>query len=321
MPTNAHTPTEPYDHQRLNVSDGHSIYVEQYGNPQGIPAIVLHGGPGSGCQPGQRQWFDPSVFRVILFDQRGAGRSTPTGSLSQNTTWDLVSDIETIRTTLGISQWMVVGGSWGVTLGLAYAQRYPKTVSGMVLRAVFLGTAQEIRWAFVDGPQTTRPDLWHAYLSSMPAGDRGDPIAALTRRLHGTDDADRDYAAHIWGEYERALSQLKPTPAIPLALTEPPSSDAPVPNTPRFESYYFQNDCWLEPGQLLRNATAMADIPGIIVQGRHDLLCPPRAAYALAEAWGNCELRLIEGAGHSVSDPGIREAVVAAVTEMGRSLA
>ncbi len=321
MLTNSQPPTEPYGYQYLDVGDGHSIYVEQYGNPSGIPAIVLHGGPGSGCQPEQRRWFDPAIFRVILFDQRGAGRSTPAGSLAQNTTWDLVSDIEIIRTTLGISQWMVVGGSWGVTLGLAYAQRHPTAVSGIILRAVFLGTSQEIQWAFVDGPKTIRPDLWYAYLSSMPEEDRSDPISALTRRLHGADSADRDHAAHIWGEYERALSQLKPEPAIPLALTEQPPPDAAVPNTPRFESYFFQNNCWLEPGQLLRDASKMADIPGIIVQGRYDLLCPPRAAYALAKAWGNCDLRLIEGAGHSVSEPGIRKTIVSAISEMGRALA
>lgn len=321
MLKNAHTPNEPFDHQRLDVGDGHSIYVEQYGNPNGVPALVLHGGPGSGCQPGQRQWFDPNVFRVVLFDQRGAGRSTPAGSLVKNSTWDLVSDIELIRTKLGISRWMVVGGSWGVTLGLAYAQRHPSAVSGMVLRAVFLGTPQEIQWAFVDGPQTTRPDLWNAYLSSMPREDRADPVGSLTRRVHGNDAEDRDRAAQIWGEYERALSQLKPAPAIPLALTDQPPSDAAIPNTPRFESHYFQNKCWLEPGQLLRGAKSMGNIPGIIVQGRYDLLCPPKAAYALAKAWGNCDLRLIEGAGHSVSEPGIRDSVIAAVAEMGRSLA
>ena len=320
MLTKPHPPADPYDTRRLDVGAGHSIYVEQYGNPQGAPAIVLHGGPGSGCQPGQRQWFDPNLFRVVLFDQRGAGRSTPADSLAENTTWDLVADMEVIRANLEISRWMVVGGSWGVTLGLAYAQRYPDAVSGMVLRAVFLGTPEEVRWAFVDGPQTTRPDLWNAFISSMPESGRRDPLAYLTQQLHGSDARGRDRAAQMWGAYERALSQLEPNPAIPPELTEAPATGDAVPSTPRFESYYFQHDCWLEPDQLLHGASGMKHIPGIIVQGRYDLLCPPRAAYALAEAWGNCDLRIVEGAGHSVSEPGIRETVVDAVSELGLSL-
>ncbi len=321
MTQEPYPPIQPYDTRRISVGGGHSIYVEQCGNPTGIPAVVLHGGPGSGCQASHRQWFDPNVFRVILFDQRGAGRSTPVGSLEQNTTWDLVADIEQIRAELGINRWMVVGGSWGVTLGLAYAQAHPKTVTGLVLRAIFLGTSEELTWAFVHGPQTLRPDLWNALLQSMPKEDWNDPVGGLTRRMHGEDPVDQDRAAQIWGSYERTLSELKSDPPIPTALTQNPPANQSVPNTPRFESHYFRNECFLEPGQLLRDAATLAGIPGIIVQGRYDLLCPPRTANALAAAWQGSELRLVEGAGHAVSEPGIREALVAAIADMGRTLA
>lgn len=320
MSEEIYPPIQPYDSRRAAVGGDHSVYVEQCGNPQGIPAVVLHGGPGSGCQPSHRQWFDPNVFRVILFDQRGAGRSTPAGSLEQNTTWDLVRDLEKIRTELGIDRWMVVGGSWGVTLGLAYAQSHPQSVTGLVLRSVFLGTPEELEWAFVQGPQTIRPDLWNALVQAIPKEDWNDPVGGLTRRMHGEDPVDRDRAAQIWGAYERALSELNPDPKIPLALTQHPPPNQTVPNTPRFESHYFRNECFLEPGQLLRDAGALAGKPGIIVQGRYDLLCPPRTAHALATAWRGSELRLVEGAGHAVSEPGIRETLMAAIADLGRML-
>lgn len=320
MDSEPYPPLSPFDVRHLQVSGGHTLYLEQVGNPKGIPAVVLHGGPGSGCQDAQRQWFDPAMFRVVLFDQRGAGRSEPKGSLKENTTPDLVADMEQIRSELGIERWLIVGGSWGATLGLTYAQAHPRRVSGLVLRAVFLGTPEEIQWAFADGPRVFRPDLLRALHDAALEQDRGEPIAALTRRLHGPDPADRDRAAHIWGGFERALSELRPDPPIPPALSGADMAAEPVPNTPRFESHYFRHGCFLEPGQLLRNAGQLAGIPGIIVQGRLDLLCPPSAAHALAAAWPDCELRLVEGAGHAVSEAGIAEALMVAIDDLGRRL-
>ena len=311
-------PAEPFDTRSIAVDGGHVLYVEQAGDPKGVPAVFLHGGPGSGCQPDHRRWFDPARFRVVLPDQRGAGRSTWTNRLEANTTAHLVGDLERIRAELGIARWFVVGGSWGATLALAYAEAHPERVTAMVLRAIFLGTPEEVQWAFVDGPRILRPELFASLVALLPESERADPVGALTNRLGSHDQRMRDSAACVWGDYERTLSELRPAAAAPL----PASFDAiprarSVPSTPAVEAHYFRSRCFLEPRQLLEGAGRLAGIPGVLVQGRYDLLCPPRAAHALAAAWPGCDLRLIEGAGHAASEPGIREAMMRAISEIG----
>ena len=313
-PTATADPLRPFDARMLAVGDGHWLYVEEVGRAGGIPALFLHGGPGSGSQHLHRRLFDPSRFHALLFDQRGAGRSHPYLSLAANTTQHLVADIETIRAHFGIERWLVVGGSWGSTLALAYAEAFPERVTGLVLRAIFLGTHQEVEWAFVDGPQLFRPDLFADFVGLLPEAERAAPLAAYLRRLADPDPAVQVPAAQAWAAYERALSELAPSRtrlAAPVGRSERP------PPTPIVEGHYIRNGFFLEPGQLLRDAHRLKAIPGVIVQGRYDLLCPPKAAYALSEAWGNGRLEIIDKAGHAITEPGVMEALAAAVSELG----
>ncbi|MGF1610477.1 MAG: prolyl aminopeptidase [Kiloniellales bacterium] len=306
-----------YDTRRLQVGDGHSLYIEQSGDPGGVPAVFLHGGPGSGCQAGQRRLFDGKRFRVILFDQRGAGRSTPKRSLEHNTTQHLVADLEQLREALGIERWMLVGGSWGALLAIAYAEAHPERVSAIALRALFLGSAAEIDWAFIEGPRMFRPELWRAFVGLLPTEERSDPLAAYGRRLADPGAAVHGPAAWAWHDYERALSELQPaTPRLPESLSQPPKSNS-LPNTPFFEAHYIRRGFFLEPEQLLTEAVRLAGIPGIIVQGRYDLLCPPVTAQRLAARWPDAQLRIIEGAGHAVTEPGIAPALKSAIAELG----
>lgn len=312
-------PHEPFDTRRLAVDARHTLYIEQSGDPGGLPALFLHGGPGSGCNADQRGLFDRSLFRAVLFDQRGAGRSTPKRELAGNTTQALISDIERIREELGIARWMVVGGSWGATLALAYAEAYPHRVLGLVMRAVFLGTHEEFHWAFEGAARTFFPELWRALCALLPEDERARPVEALGRRLMDADPRVHGPAAKVWHDYERALSVLRPSSLIlPRSLAEMPAGD--LPNTPFMEWHYLSNECFLAPGQLLEEAYCLSGIPGIIVQGRYDLLCPPQSAYDLCAAWRDCELRFVPGAGHAASEPAIRDALVAAITEMGQRL-
>jgi proline iminopeptidase len=314
-----HRPIEPFDIRRLAVDEIHTLHVEQLGNPDGLPVLFLHGGPGSGCNPEQRRYFDPRLFRAVLFDQRGAGRSAPKRCLLRNTTQDLVADIERIREELGIGRWMLVGGSWGATLALAYSQAHPERTLGLVLRAVFLGSREEFRWAFEGAAQTLYPELWRSLVALLPETECGDPVAALGARIADPDPAIHRPAAQVWHDYERALSVLKPgSIALPSSLDG--GAQGEPPNTPFLEWHYLRHDCFLEPGQLLRGAVRLAGIPGIIVQGRYDLLCPPQSAYALAQAWPGCTLRLISAAGHSAGEPAILEALLAAIRELGARL-
>ncbi len=317
-----HRAVEPFDRSRLPVDPPHVLYLEQYGRRGGVPAVFLHGGPGSGCQKMHARQFDPSLFRAVLFDQRGAGMSEPKLCLIDNTTWSLVEDMERIRRALDIESWLVVGGSWGSTLALAYAERYPERVRGLVLRAVFLGTDEEVRWAFRDAAQTFRPELWRRFVGLLPEAERGDPIASWGRRLEHPDPAVHVPAARAWGAYEQVLSELRPgAAALPESLDAPRRNDLSAPRTPYMEWHYVSRGCFLEPGQLLRDAHRLADIPGIVVQGRYDMLCPPRAAAALADAWGNADLRIVSEAGHAASEPALRSALIAAIGEMGARLA
>ena len=305
-------PFTPLTTAMLPVGDGHELYVETVGRADGIPAVYLHGGPGSGCQPGHRRLFDPQQFRAVLFDQRGAGRSTPWRSRQANTTQHLIADMELIRQTLGIDKWLVVGGSWGATLALAYAQAHPDRVSGIVLRATFLGTRAELDWAFGAGLSRFYPGLYRDFLDVLPEAERAEPLEAYWRRILDSDPAVHGPAARAWNDTERILSEATPA-ASRLNVQSITNPATPLASSPFMEAYYFSNDCFLEPGQLMKNAGNLAEIPGKIVQGRFDLLCPPAISFALADKWRGAEIHVVERAGHSLGDPGVTEAVVAAI--------
>ncbi len=308
----------PFDAIMLDVGDKHWLYVEQVGNAAGIPALFLHGGPGSGAQHSHRNIFDPDRFHTILFDQRGAGRSHPYLSLDHNDTDRLIQDIEKIRTHFGFEKWLLVGGSWGSTLALAYAQAHPNRVSGLVLRAVFLGTEAEVKWAFEDGPRRFRPDAYADFVSALPEADRQQPTQAYINLLLDPDPVIHKPAADIWHRYERTLSELQP--ATPTHSTAAPAPDARTKPTPIMEAHYIRNRFFLKPNQLLDGMTLLSDIPGAIIQGRYDLLCPPQAAFDIAQRWPGCELTLIDAAGHAMTDPGVAPAMQLALTKLSKDL-
>ena len=307
-------PFAPLTSQLLPVGDSHEIYVETVGRADGIPAVYLHGGPGSGCQPDHRRLFDPERFHAVLFDQRGAGRSRPKGRREDNSLAHLIADLETIRQKFGITRWMIVGGSWGATLALAYAQAYPHRVSGIVLRATFLGTRTELESAFVDVLPRFYPDLSNDFLKVLSPEERGQPLDAYWRRILDSDPAIHSPAARAWHNTERILSEHAPG-RTRLDLDSLNSTHA-LPVTPFLEAHYFQNDCFMKPGQLLAEAGKLARLPGIIVQGRYDLLCPPATSHALGAVWPDCEIRFVEGAGHSLYDAGVRDTVMKAIADL-----
>jgi proline iminopeptidase len=311
-------PFAPLTSQLLPVGDSHEIYVETIGRTDGIPAVYLHGGPGSGCQPDHRRLFDPERFHAVLFDQRGAGRSRPKGRREHNTLPHLIADMEMIRENLGFTRWMVVGGSWGATLALAYAQAHPHRVSGIVLRATFLGTRAELEGAFTDVLPRFYPDLSDDFLKLLPAEERGQPLDAYWRRILDADSAVHGPAARAWNDTERILSEHTSS-RVRLDLKSLNSTHT-LPSTPFMEAHYFQNGCFMRPGQLLAEAQKLAGIPGIVVQGRYDLLCPPATSHALSAAWPESEVRFIEGAGHSLYDPGVRDAVMKAIADLASKL-
>ena len=308
-------PFAPLTSGTLDVGDGHQLYVESSGRANGIPAVYLHGGPGSGCQPDHRRLFDPERFCAVLFDQRGCGRSRPKGSREHNTTQHLIADMELIREKFGFERWMVVGGSWGATLALAYAETHPERVSGIVLRATFLGTKAEVVDGFTSRLPQFFPALYEDFLNVLPAEERERPIEAYWRRILDPDPAVHGPAARAWHDTERALSEHKPAKARidPGAL----HSTRPLPATPFMEAHYFVNDSFMTPDQLLREADRLAAIDGIIIQGRYDLLCPPATSAALAKVWPGSEIRIVEEAGHSLYDPGVRDAVMKAIADLG----
>jgi proline iminopeptidase len=308
-----HSPLNPTF--RLPVTDGHELYVETIGRPGLAPAVYLHGGPGSGCQPVHRALFDPNRHYAVLFDQRGAGRSTPHGSREANTTPHLIADMEAIRTRLGIEKWLVVGGSWGATLALAYAEAHPDRVSGIVLRATFLGTPGELDWAFGTGLRTFYPALHADFLSLVPEADRTDPLANYFRRILDPDPAVHAPAARAYAATEDILAGLRPAQwRLDFATVNSPA--ARMPPTAFMEAHYFSQNCFLAPDQLMREAHRLREISGIIVQGRYDLLCPPATSHALAAAWGNAEIRVVDAAGHSLTEPGVQAAVTAALNDL-----
>lgn len=298
-------PIDPFDQRLLDMGDGHRVYVEQCGRPDGIPVVVLHGGPGGGCSPAMRRYFDPAIYRVILFDQRGCGRSRPHASVEANTTWHLVADIERIRVTLGIDRWMVFGGSWGATLALIYAQEYPDRVRALILRGVFLMTQPELDWFYGGGAGQFWPDLWARFIAPIPPEERGDMIAAYNRRLFSGDLSTEVRHARIWASWENALASIDNDGHGGESPAEYARAFA------RLENHYFFNSGFLtEVQQIMNRIDRIAHIPGVIVQGRYDMICPPAAAYRLAEAWPQGRLHLVARAGHALSEPGITAELV-----------
>ncbi|WP_111558331.1 prolyl aminopeptidase [Paracoccus sediminilitoris] len=298
-----HPAVEPFARHMLEVGDGHSLYVEECGNPQGRPVIVLHGGPGGGCSPFMRRFFDPDHFRVILFDQRGCGRSRPTASVTANTTPHLVGDLALIRDHLGVDQWLLFGGSWGATLALAYAQAHPDHCTGLILRGVFLGMQSELDWFYGGGAARFFPDLWAQFQEPIPEAERGDMIAAYHRRLFDDDTGRQTRFAQPWLMWENALAGLQSS-ASGFAPPEYARAFA------RLENHYFHNNCFLDEGQLLRDRDRIEHLPAVIVQGRYDMVCPPAGAHALAQGWAGCQLRLVPASGHALSEPRITAELV-----------
>lgn len=308
-------PIEPYRTGFLKVSDLHTIYYEEVGNPKGKPVVFLHGGPGGGIEPQHRQYFNPKKWRVVLFDQRGCGRSTPFAELRDNTTWDLVSDIERLREHLGIERWVVFGGSWGSTLALAYAESHPNRCLGLILRGIFLLREKEVRWFYQEGASWFFPDAWQDYLAPIPPKERHDMVAAYYKRLTSPNARVRLTAAKAWSLWEGRLSRLHTDPEQLSRFSEDEFALAFA----RIECHYFIHKGFFEQdGQLLKNTKRIKHLPTVIVQGRYDVICPPISAWELHKALPNSELILVPTAGHSASEPGIRSELVKATDRFVR---
>ena len=302
-------PIEPYREGYLQVSDLHTLHFQESGNPEGRPAIFLHGGPGGGIDPLYRQYFHPDKWRLVLFDQRGCGRSTPRSELKENTTWDLVADIEKLRRHLGIERWVVFGGSWGSTLALAYGETHPESCLGFILRGIFLLRQKELQWFYQGGAHYLFPDAWEDYLQPIPAAERHDMIAAYYRRLTGDDPLARREAARAWSVWEARTSRL----LMSENLVDRFGEDAFADSFARIECHYFINrGFFTRDDQLLANVGRIRHLPAVIVQGRYDVVCPPISAWELHRAWPEAELTIVPDAGHSMTEPGIRSALVAA---------
>jgi len=293
----------------LDVGDGHSLYYEEAGNPQGQPVLFLHGGPGGGVNPTYRRFFDPDHYRIILFDQRGAGKSTPHAGLEANTTWDLVADIERLRQHCGVDKWLVFGGSWGSTLALAYAETRPKRVTGLILRGIFLCRPWEIQWLYQVGASRLYPDAFDKYLAVIPEDERHDLVSAYYQRLTSEDPAVRLQAAKAWSSWEAATSKLIPDANLVAIFEE----DLFALAFARIECHYFSHNSFFDSDNwLLENVSAIQDIPGMIVHGRYDVVCPVQNAWELHKLWPKAELKIVPDAGHSALEPGILHALVAA---------
>ncbi|WP_235890763.1 prolyl aminopeptidase [Pararhizobium mangrovi] len=308
-------PISPYAHGHLDVGDGHSIYWERSGTPGAKPAVFLHGGPGGGCGASHRQLFDPERYDVLLFDQRGCGRSTPHAELEANTTWHLVADIERLREMIGVERWQVFGGSWGSTLALAYAQTHPERVSELIVRGVYTLTKAELDWYYQYGVSLMFPDRWKAFVAPIPESERDDMIAAYRRRLIGDDAAERIAAARAWSTWEASTITLRSDPSLIEGFAEDTFALAFA----RIENHYFVHGGWLRERQLLDDAHKLAAIPGVIVHGRYDMPCPLSTAFALHEGWPRAELHVIEAAGHAVSEPGILDRLIRATDQFADS--
>lgn len=302
-------PIEPYNKGFLKVSELHNLYYEEIGNPQGKPVVFLHGGPGGGVSPDHRRFFDPKVYRIILFDQRGSGQSTPCAELRENTTWDLVKDTETLREFLKISKWVVFGGSWGSTLALTYAITHPEKVKALILRGIFLCRPSEIKWFYQEGASQIFPDVWDEYLKPIPENERHDLVSAYHRRLTHPDLHIRLEAAKAWSKWEAATSRLY---MDPHAVDEFDDPDFAL-SFARIECHYFTNKAFFKTDNwLLENIDKIRHLPGFIIQGRYDVVCPAKSAWELHKAWPEAKFTIIRDAGHAASEPGTRSALIEA---------
>jgi proline iminopeptidase len=308
-------PTEPFDTGFLKVSELHTLYYEQAGNPAGRKAVFLHGGPGGGIDPDYRRYFDPALWHVVLFDQRGCGQSTPHAELRENTTWDLVADIERLRESLGVERWFVFGGSWGSTLALAYAETHPDRCLGLILRGIFLLRRKELLWFYQEGASALFPEAWDEYLRPIPEVERGDLMSAYYRRLTSPDAAVRAEAARTWSVWEGSTSRLLPDPKLVEQFGGDQFADAFA----RIECHYFVHGAFLRSdAQLLEDAARIAHLPGVIVQGRYDVVCPATSAWDLHKRWPRSRLVMVPDAGHSMKEPGILSALVEATDSFAR---
>jgi proline iminopeptidase len=293
--------TIPFDSGMLDVGDGHSIYWERVGTKGAKPAVFLHGGPGGASSPAQRRVFDPARYDAILFDQRSCGKSLPFAGLEHNTTWDLVADIEKLRRMMGVDRWQVFGGSWGSALALAYAETHPERVTELVLRGIFTLRRWELEWYYQRGASLVFPDKWERFVAPIPEAERGDMMAAYRKRLVGDDREEQLRCATTWAQWEGETLTLLPDPSVSEGFYDAQYALAFA----RIENHYFVHAGWMDEGQLLRDAHKLKGIPGVIVQGRYDMACPPATAWDLHRAWPEAEFHLVEGAGHSFSQPGI----------------
>ncbi len=308
---------KPYVEHSLAVEPPHVLHVEECGNPRGLPVLFVHGGPGAGCEAYHRRFFDPDVYRIILFDQRGAGRSVPHAELEGNNTQALVSDMERIREHLGIERWVVFGGSWGSALALVYAQTYPERVLGLILRGIFLCRPREIQWFYQDGANRLFPDYWQEFAHPIHEAERGDMLRAYYRLLTGADEIARLTAAKAWSVWEGRTLTLIENRSVVEHFGNPHHALSLA----RIECHYFINNSFLEENQILRDAHRLRDIPGVMVHGRYDVVCPLESAWELHQAWPQAEFKIIPGAGHAASEPGIVDALVCATRDMARRLA
>ncbi len=307
---------KPYQRHIIAVEPPHEIYVDESGNPDGIPVLFVHGGPGAGCGKYDRRFFDPQVYRIVLFDQRGSGRSRPHAELQTNTTQKLVEDIEFIRTTLGIEKWVLFGGSWGSTLSLVYAQTYPERVMGLILRGIFLCRPVDLLWFYQEGASRLFPDYWDDFIQPIPEEDRHDMMNAYYRHLISDNQIQQMTAAKAWSLWEGRTATLRPNQDVVDSFTEPHRALSLA----RIEAHYFVNNAFLEENQILRDAHKLADIPGVIVHGRYDVICPLDNAYLLHKAWPGSELNIIREAGHASREAGIVDALIRATNDMAKEL-
>lgn len=305
-------PIKPYAQHTLPVTSPHKIYIEESGEPTGIPILFVHGGPGAGCSADDRRFFDPQQYRIILFDQRGCGHSTPHSSIENNTTAALIEDMEAIRKHLKISQWILFGGSWGATLSLLYAQKYPQHVKGMILRGVFLARESDLRWFYQEGACRVFPDHWKDFIYPIPEEEREDLIAAYYKRLTSENELARMNAAKHWAQWEGQCATLHPCKTVCDRFTEPHMAIS----LSLIETHYFMNKCFIEPNQIFRDAYKLEGIPGIIVHGRYDMVCPVDNAYILHQAWSGSQLHIVRDAGHSASDPSLTDVLINATETM-----
>lgn len=303
---------KPYSRHMVRVDDTHELYVDESGIPHGIPVVFVHSGPGSGCEYDSRCFFNPEKYRIILFDQRGAGRSRPHGETTANSTADLVRDMEQIREFLGVEQWIVFGGGWGATLGLVYAETHAERVMGLVVRGVFLGRQQDINWIYQQGVSRFYPDYWENFEAPIPAAERNDFLAAYAKRINGSDELARMASAKAWSRWEADCSTLHPNQRLIRHFSEPSRALARC----RIGVHYFTNDCFLDENQIIDKIDAIKDIPAIIVHGRFDMLCPLESAYNLHQAWPISQLYMVREAGHSATEAPLIDALIRATRDM-----